>query len=466
MSPDDLAFSDATALAAELAAKRVSSVELTNLYLGRLEKYGSVYGAVVSLTAERALREARRADAERAAGRVRGPLHGIPYGVKDLLATPDAPTTWGAEPYRNQRFDFDATVVKKLSDAGAVLVAKLAMVELAGGFGYDNADASLTGPGRTPWNAAFWSGGSSSGPGAAVAAGLVGFAIGSETSGSILNPSTSCGITGLRPTYGRVSRHGAMALCWTLDKLGPMTRSARDADAVLRVIAGHDPLDPTSVDAPLRAAKRRPRIARLKDATKNVMPEVRDNYEASLKVLAQTCDIGDEITLPAGPWGPVVGTIVDAEGAAAFRDLIESGKSRELRDPDDRLGGYGAYATLAVDYVDALRRRTQLVAALDRIIAPYDAVVTPTLQTVTYRVGIRFEKSWPGFGGATSLIAPGNLAGLPAITVPNGFGREGLPTGTALLGNAWSEATLAAIGAAYQRATDFHRRRPTLVTSL
>ena len=203
---------------------------------------------MVTRLPERALREARRADRERAAGRVRGPLHGIPYGVKDLLATPDAPTTWGAAPYRHQRFDFDATVVRKLSDAGAVLLAKLAMIELAGGFGYNDADASFTGPGRTPWNAKFWSGGSSSGSGAAVAAGLVGFAIGSETSGSILFPAMACGVTGLRPTYGRVSRHGAMALCWTLDKLGPLARSAPDAEIVLRAIAGADPADPTAVE--------------------------------------------------------------------------------------------------------------------------------------------------------------------------------------------------------------------------
>ena len=177
----------------------MSSLELTDGFLSRLERYGPSYGAVVTILHERARREAKRADRERAAGRVRGPLHGIPYGVKDLLATPDAPTTWGAAPYRTQRFDFDATVVKNLTDSGAVLLAKLAMVELAGGFGYDDADASFTGPGRTPWNRAFWSGGSSSGSAASVAAGLVPFAIGTETSGSILFPSTSCGVTGLRP---------------------------------------------------------------------------------------------------------------------------------------------------------------------------------------------------------------------------------------------------------------------------
>ena len=201
---------------------------------------------MVTITRDLALVEARAADAEIGAGRYRGPLHGIPYGVKDLLATRGIPTTWGAEPFRRQTFDYDATVVRKSREAGAVLVAKLAMVELAGGFNYNNADASFTGPGRTPWNTDYWSGGSSSGPGAAVAAGLVAFAIGSETSGSIITPAAFCGVSGLRPTYGRVSRHGAMALSWTLDKLGPMCRSADDCGLVLSAISGRDPLDPTT----------------------------------------------------------------------------------------------------------------------------------------------------------------------------------------------------------------------------
>jgi aspartyl-tRNA(Asn)/glutamyl-tRNA(Gln) amidotransferase subunit A len=466
MTHDDLAFADVVELQRHLTAKRVSSVELTELYLGRLETYGPVYNAVVTILHDRARREAKRADAERARGRVRGPLHGIPYGVKDLLATPDAPTTWGAQPYRTQRFAFDATVVKKLTAAGAVLLAKLAMVELAGGFGYGDADASFTGPGRTPWNAKYWSGGSSSGSGIAVAAGLVGFAIGSETSGSILFPATACGITGLRPTYGRVSRHGAMALCWTLDKLGPMARSARDAEMVLAVIAGADPNDPTAVDAPLDAPRRKLRIAVLKDATKKSMPEVAANFRASLKALAAFADIAGEVALPKGPWGPAVGTIVDAEGAAAFRDLVESGKSRELRNADDKLGGYVAYATPAVDYIDALRQRAKLNALLEKAIAGYDAIVSPTLPTVTYPVGIGFDKVYTKFPGGPSLIAPGNLAGLPALALPNGMGPNGLPTSLAFLGRAWGEAALTALGTRYQRETAFHQQRPPLVKHL
>src|ERR687885_1647066 len=252
MLTDDIYFASITELGAQLRARKLSPVELTEGYLARLEKYGPRLGAVVTVMRDSALKSARAAEREMKAGRWRGPLHGIPFGVKDLLATHDAPTTWGATPYKDQHFDYDGTVVKRLRDAGAILCAKLAMVELAGGMGYNHADASLTGAGRTPWNTKYWSGGSSSGPGAATAAGLVAFSIGSETSGSILTPSAFCGLSGLRPTYGRVSRHGAMALSWTLDKLGPMCRSAADCGYVLAAIAGRDPFDPTSQDKPFR----------------------------------------------------------------------------------------------------------------------------------------------------------------------------------------------------------------------
>jgi len=465
VNADDLAFADVVEQQRLLTRKAISSLELTNVYLERLERYGDVYGAVVTILHDRARREARRADRERARGRVRGPLHGIPYGAKDLLATPDAPTTWGAAPFRTQRFDFDATVVRRLADAGAVLLAKLAMVELAGGFGYNDADASFTGPGRTPWNAAFWSGGSSSGSGAAVAAALVSFAIGSETCGSILYPATACGITGLRPTYGRVSRHGAMALCWSLDKLGPMTRSARDAELVLRAIAGADPADPTSVDAPFPAARRRPRIAVLKNATKACMPAVARNFNASVKQLATFCDVTTSVALPAFPYDEAVGTIVRAEGAAAFRGLIESGRARTLRQADDRIGGYVGYETRAIDYIDAQRARTLMTAALREAFGAYDAVVAPTLPTVTYPVGVPFDSVYAEFEGNPNLIAPGNLAGLPALALPNGFGDNGLPTNLSLLGTAFAETRLTAIGKRYQQITDTHRARPTLTTT-
>src|SRR5262245_32172300 len=235
--PDDVLFASIRELGTRIRKGKLSPVALAEAYLDRLDKIGPKLGAVVTVTRELALKEARAAEDELRKGKDRGPLHGIPYGVKDLVATRGIATTWGAEPYRKQVFDYDGTVVRKLRAAGAVLVAKLAMVELAGGFGYNIADASFTGPGRTPWNTSYWSGGSSTGPGAATAAGLVAFSIGSETSGSIITPAAFCGVSGLRPTYGRVSRHGAMALSWTLDKLGPMCRSADDCGLVLAAIA-------------------------------------------------------------------------------------------------------------------------------------------------------------------------------------------------------------------------------------
>jgi len=460
MNHEDVAFADATELAALLKRKAVSSVELTQLYLARLEKHGPSYGALVTLMPERALREAKRADRERARGAIRSPLHGVPYGVKDLLATVGAPTSWGAAPFRKQYFDFDATVVRKLTDAGAVLLAKLSMVELAGGFGYDDADASFTGPGRTPWNRDFWSGGSSSGPGAAVSAGLVGFAIGSETDGSIVTPAAFCGVTGLRPTYGRVSRHGAMALSWTMDKLGPLTRSARDAETVLRVMAGTDPQDPTTVERPYPAGRRRPRIAVLKDARKGAMPAVRANFDRSIGVLREFTDIVTDVAIPRLPWGATANAIINAECAAAFQDLIESGRSRELQSVDDRIGGYAQLAVSALDYINALRQRTLMMRAMHETFGQFDGVAWPTRETVSYPVGMPFGKAYTKFGGGASLTNQANLVGWPAIAIPNGFGDHHLPTSLSLMGAPFAEMAVTRIAARYQRLTDFHKRRP------
>ena len=464
MTDEQIAFLDATALGQLIRKRSVSSVELTKLYLGRLEKYGRTYGAVVTIMHDRALREARAADKDLAAGNARSPLHGVPYGAKDLLAAAGAPTTWGAAPYRNQVFDYDGTVVKKLSAAGAVLCAKLAMVELAGGFGYNDADASFTGPGRTPWNRKFWSGGSSSGPGASVAAGLVGFAIGSETNGSIMVPAAFCGVSGLRPTYGRVSRHGAMALMWTSDKLGPMCRSARDTENVLRAISGRDANDASSRDRSFVSIRgRRPRIGIVKNATSKTQPAVAKNFQASVNVLREFCDVVSDVSLPKGPYGAVFGAIFNGECASAFRDLIESGRSRELQSVDDRIGGYEVYGSLAVDYVDGLRRRALLNDALYRAIEPYDALVYPTLPTVAYPVGIPFDKAYPDkYSGAIEMGSPGNLAGLPSISVRNGLGENSLPTGLAFMGGPWGEMQLTAVAKAYQARTNFHLEHPAI----
>jgi len=465
---DDVAFGSIPELGRLLRARKLSSTDLTELYLERLERFGPRYNCVVTVTPERALAEAATADRELRAGRVRGPLHGIPYGVKDLLAAKGYPTTWGAEPYRSQSFDEDATVVARLGAAGAVLVAKLAMVELAGGMGYSQANASFTGPGKTPWSVDYWSGGSSSGPGSAVAAGLVPFAIGSETSGSILTPAAYCGITGLRPTYGLVSRHGAMALSWTMDKLGPMARSAEDCALVLAAIAGRDPLDASSVPRGFRMPAPEPRARRFrigvpKGVIDAVQGEVAENFTIALDVLRSVAEIVPDVELPDLPFGVVGGVIIAAEGLSAFDDLVEGNRLKDLTAPEDRTGGYGALAISARDYLRALRVRRLMGRAYDELLKPFDAIATPTRTTVASPLDKAFRDAYPEVRGGVSMIGASNVVGVPAISVPNGFGPGGLPTGLSLVARAFDEAKLVRIARAYQARTDWHKRRPEVV---
>lgn len=464
----DFAFLTVAELGRLLRQKKTSATELATYFLDRAERLGPRFNAVVTVTRERALREAAAADREIKAGKWRGPLHGIPYGVKDLLATKDYPTTWGAEPYRQQKFDSDATVIERLGAAGAVLVAKLAMVELAGGMGYNQANASFTGPGKTPWNPNYWSGGSSSGPGAAVAAGIVPFAIGSETSGSILTPAAYCGVTGLRPTYGRVSRHGAMALAWTMDKLGPLGRSAEDCGIVLAIIAGKDPKDPSSVDRDrdLRgmadAPTKRYRIGIPKGADKDIQAEVAANFRAALKVLEDRLEIVEDVELPDLPYGAVAGMIIGAEGASAYDDLLKDGRLSQLTAPEDRTGGYPALALSAPDYLRALRVRRPMQRALDDFLKKFDALAVPTRTTVASPIDKPFRDGWPGVTGGANVIGPTNVVGVPGMSVPNGFGVQGLPTGLSFTTRAFDEGRLLALGRLYQERTDWHTRRPTI----
>jgi aspartyl-tRNA(Asn)/glutamyl-tRNA(Gln) amidotransferase subunit A len=466
--PDDFAFVSIAELGRLLRQKKTSAAALATYFLDRLERLGPKFNAVVTVTRERALREAAQADREIAQGKWRGPLHGIPYGVKDLIATTGYPTTWGAEPYRKQQIDSDATIVERLGAAGAVLVAKLAMVELAGGMGYSQPNASFTGPGKTPWNPGYWSGGSSSGPGAAVAAGLVPFAIGSETSGSILTPAAYCGVTGLRPTYGLVSRHGAMALAWTMDKLGPLARSAEDCGLVLRVIAGKDPKDPSSVSSPPGPLSATPRggtkwkIGIPKGADKDIQPEVAANFRAALKVLGDQLDIVEDVELPDLPYGAVGGLIIAAEGASAFDDLLKDGRVSTLTAPEDRTGGYWALAIAASDYLRALRVRRPMQRALDDFLKRFDALVVPTRNTVATPIDTPFRDGWPGITGGANVIGPTNVVGVPGISVPNGFGVQGLPTGLSFTTRAFDEGKLLMLGRLYQSRTDWHRRQPTI----
>lgn len=461
----DLATASLAQLGSMLRAKQVSSVELTRDCLRLLAKRGPELNSVVTIMTERALSQARRADQELAAGKDRGPLHGIPYGAKDLFAARGAPTTWGASFYRDRVIDEDATVIQRLSDAGAVLVAKLAMIELAGGMGYNQADASFTGPCKTPWNTNYWSGGSSSGSGASVAARLVPFALGSETDGSITNPSSYCGITGLRPTYGRVSRYGAMTLSWTLDKVGPLCRSAADARIVLEAIAGHDPKDFTSATVPLApqpeqtaSPSRRFRIGLVEGTRQKNQPEVKKNFDAALRELAPIADIS-HVKLPQSPYDAMIDAVLSAEAASAFRDIIDDGRVQQLADPDGRRGGYSYLVVYAVDYVDAMRYRAALRPAFEKMFEGVDVLAAPTFSTVAPPIGTPFDKAYPGTQDG-DLITACNLVGYPAIAVPNGFGLHGLPTSIMFVGRPFAELDLVAIADAYQHRTGFHTRVP------
>ncbi len=459
-----VAFASIADLGSMLRAKQISSVELTRECLQRLEHYGPQLNSVVTLMQQRALAAAGQADKYLAAGTDLGPLHGIPYGAKDLLAATGAPTTWGAAPYKAQHFTYDAEVVARLQRAGAVLVAKLAMIELAGGMGYNQADASFTGPCKTPWNLNYWSGGSSSGSGASVAAGLVPFAIGSETDGSIMNPSAYCGDTGLRPTYGRVSRYGAMPLSWTLDKLGPLCRSALDAGLVLNAIAGHDDKDFASVQIPVEEPEvgttpRRWRMATVAGTGQKLQAEVAHNFERSLEVLGALGTISHAV-LPKFPYDAMVSAVIAAEAASSFRDIIEDGRVQELRDPSDRIGGYSYLVVYAVDYVDAMRQRAALRSAFVKLFADVDVLVAPTFSTVAPPINIPFDKAYPGTDDG-ALITACNLVGIPAISVPNGIGAHGLPTGLMFVGRPFAETDLVQIASAYQARTSYHLEHPS-----
>ena len=476
MTNTALLFGTVTDLSAALRRRDVSSVELTQAYLDRLAHLGPALGALAHLTRTEALAQAQAADKlldqEHRGGRQRGPLLGIPYGAKDLLASVGAPTEWGSPAHVGQSFDYDATVIRKLSDAGAVLVGKLSMVELAGGPSYRYASASVTGPGRTPWNPEHWSGGSSSGPGAATAAGLVGFSIGSETWGSIVCPSSFCGVSGLRPTFGRVSRWGAMALSWTMDKLGPMARSAEDCGLILEAIAGEDALDgTTSAASGFRYPPRRGKGRDLKglklgvirpDYGKgpNAQPETGRVFDEALVVLEKQGALLSDATLPSIPTDPAASTIVTVEAAAAFEDLTRDKARLALLADDAQQGGLLAGLVVpAVDYIRAQRLRALAQRACVTLFQTYDALVAPGYSQVAPPITSSLDEYF--VGGDGGLGGFGNLTGIPALCVPMGFGKGHLPLGIQFVGPAYDEATLLALGVAFQRETDWHLQRPS-----
>jgi Asp-tRNA(Asn)/Glu-tRNA(Gln) amidotransferase A subunit family amidase len=456
-SDEDLAFAPVRELSALVRDRKISSVELTRLYLDRLDRYDPVLRCVIRKTEKRALDQAERLDRELASGRYRGPLHGIPWGGKDLLAVPGYKTTWGAMPYRDQVLEETATVVSRLDAAGAVLVAKLSLGALAWGDVWYDATT------KNPWNVEQGSSGSSAGSASATAAGCVGFSIGTETWGSIVSPCTRCGATGLRPTFGRVSRHGAMALSWSMDKIGPIARSVEDCAVVFDAIQGADGLDPTAVSRPFAWPPRRDVRALKVGFVRSMFEEDRtadvddDTRRRSLEEWQsfdrRTLDTLEElgvnlvpIELPDTYPVDAMSFILTAEAATAFDDLTRSGRDdemvRQIARAWPNVFRQGQLIP-AVEYIRANRVRTLVMREMEQALTDVDVYITPS------------------FGGDNLLLT--NLTGHPSVVVPNGFrSSDGTPTSITFMGRLFGEEALLAVALAYQQATDFHLARPPL----
>jgi Asp-tRNA(Asn)/Glu-tRNA(Gln) amidotransferase A subunit family amidase len=446
---EDVAFWPVTSLSELVRTRRVTSVELTEMYLARAKRYNPKLKCFVTITDDLALREARQADQEIAAGKYRGPLHGIPYGIKDLFAVKGYPTTWGAAPFKDRIIDVDATVVTRLRDAGAVLIGKLATGELA----LD--DIWFAGQTMNPWDTSMGSQGSSAGPGSATAGGLVGFSIGTETLGSILAPSAICGVTGLRPTFGRVSRYGAMALSWSMDKTGPMCRSVEDCALVLNAIQGADNLDLAAVDVPFNwdatLDVRKLRVAYLKAAFENTRqtPQVEANDRAALdKIRSLGIELA-EFKLPENPkLDP--SAILNAEGIVALHDPVDTHPGQVVR--QDRIASQNGYRLYpAADYVNANRARMLLMQEMDKLMANIDVYLLP------YDYGDYTPN--PVADRSTGIT---NLTGHPSVTLPHGFDEKGHPTGLTFIGKLFGEAQMLALARAYQDSTGWHLKHPKL----
>lgn len=441
-TPAELAFLPVYKLAALIRSRKITSVELTKLYLERLRKYSDTLQCTITLMESTALDRAKLADEEIAKGKYRGPLHGIPYGVKDLLAVEGTRTTWGAAPYKDQKLDMTATVVSKLDAAGAVLVAKLTMGALALG------DIWYGGVTKNPWDLSQGSSGSSAGSASATAAGLVAFAIGTETLGSIVSPSTRCGTTGLRPSYGRVSRYGAMALSWSMDKIGPICRSALDCAIVLDAIRGTDGKDPSVHDAPFNFSRksdaRKMRVGYFKNLFDDTYP-MRDNDQKALEAIRSLGVNLEPITLSTSIPVPSLRVILSAEAAAAFDELTRSDRDNLLT--DQRRNAWpntfrAARFISAVDYINASRVRTQLINEYYQKTKDFDVIITPS------------------YGGIQLLLT--NLVGAPAIVLPSGFNAKGSPTSISFLGRLDGEAAIAFLAQAYQDVTGWDEQVPPL----
>lgn len=463
--PDDLeelAFCTVTQLAELIRTQQVTSIELTKMYLARLKRCNEVLECVVTFTEDLAIEQATRADEEISNGYYRGPLHGIPWGAKDLLATKEYKTTWGAMPYKDQLIDMNATVVQRLEEAGAVLIAKLTLGALA----YN--DIWFGGKTKNPWDISEGSSGSSAGPGSATAAGLVGFSIGTETMGSIVSPSTRCGVSGLRPTFGRVSRHGAMALSWSMDKIGPMCRSVEDCALVFSAIYGPDGHDMTITpqtftwDPSLNPRTLRvgyvPSAFQAADAGESdsdkpleAMDELetanRVNSTAVLDVMREQGFDLISIELPKTDMNALF-IILVTEAAAAFDEITRDNRDDTMQWQDDEAWPNtfrAARFISAVEYINAGRIRTQLMHDMARVMEDIDVFVVPSF-------------------GANALQIT-NYTGHPTVVVPNGFTHKNTPTSISFIGGLYQEAETLAVAKAYQDATDWHKQYPDVPLS-
>lgn len=460
---EDIAYSTVHELSTQIASKKLSPVELAKIYLARAEEFNPKTHVIVTLTRDHALKQAEQVEREIRRSKPRGPLHGIPYGVKDLLDTKGIRTTWGSLIFKDRVPDRDAAVIEKLNAAGAVLIAKLHTAEFAGG----GPKSKLLEHSRNPWKLDRTTSGSSTGPGGATAGGMVGFSVGTETGGSIMSPSASCGVSGMRPTYGRVSRYGCMVLAWSLDKIGPLTRSAVDVGLVLEAIAGHDPRDPTSGPG---SFKFRPDPGRIRGRRIGVhRPEFdaanatnRSVFLKALEVLRQQGFVLEDVELPVRPYSECYNLHSNVEGGSAFKALFNDRRIVDMHNAPRRADWMAASMLPASDYLKAQRLRQMIRLEADALLTRFDAVIAPT--STTGAGTVESEPEAPSSSGRSApprLTNMANLACVPGISVPCGFDADGLPLAIHIATKAWDEQGALDVAMAYQRETDWHRRRPT-----
>ncbi|MGW8123200.1 amidase [Roseivirga echinicomitans] len=439
---EDLAFYTIPQLASLLKNRKITSLELTQLYINRIKRYDGQLQSVITLTEELGLAQARKADQEIAAGNYKGLLHGIPYGVKDLMAVEGYPTTWGAAPYEHQMVNYTSSVVKKLEAQGAVLIAKLVSGSLARG------DVWFGGKTMNPWDLNQGASGSSAGPGSATSAGLVAFSLGTETLGSITSPSSRNGITGLRPTYGRVSRYGVMSLSWSMDKIGPMCRSAEGCEIVFNAIYGKDPKDPTTNNAPFNRSTKKPaelKVAYLRSDIDRDSSANGNNIRTALGVFKEMGITPTAIELPTNYPFNVFDIILRAEAAAFFDDLVRSGNVDNMVEQTrgSRANSLRQARFIpAVEYLQANRQRRQLIEEVNALFQDYDVIISQTSRG--------------------SQLLTTNLTGHPVVTFPTGFDQRNRPTSITLIGNLYDEGVILALARAYQTLTDFDEKHPPL----